>query len=265
MKSLTKVSIITVSYNSESTVRETIESIIGQDYQNIEYIIVDGNSTDNTSSIVKSYGSKISKFVSEKDNGLYDAMNKGIRMATGDIIGIINSDDIYSSQNIISKVVAIFETKSVDVVYGDLYYFRTGFPDIPIRNYKGKIFSLTRAKYGLMPPHPTFFIKKKTYEKYGYFDTNFTLSADFDLILRFLGIHKVSFEYIPEILVKMRMGGKSTSSLKRVVTMNRESMLACKKNGIRTNVFKFHIKYLIKVFSVSGFREIIYLFGSYSK
>jgi glycosyltransferase involved in cell wall biosynthesis len=247
-----KVTIITVSYNSAETIRETIDSVLSQDYPNIEYIIVDGLSTDETPEIVIGYGNRISKFKSEKDDGLYDAMNKGISMATGDIIGILNSDDIYSGSGVISEVMTVFNEKKVDIVYGDLYYFRTGFPDTPLRYYKGGTFSLRRVRYGLMPPHPTFFIKKEVYNKHGKFNTQYTLSADFDLILRFLGVHKVPFEYMPKVLVKMRTGGKSTSSLKRTLIMNREDLQSCKSNGVKTNILKFYSKYLIKIFHSIG-------------
>lgn len=245
-----KVSIITVSYNSSKTIRDTIDSVLSQDYTDIEYIIIDGNSTDGTQDIVRSFGPRISRFVSEKDNGLYDAMNKGLALATGEIIGIINSDDIYAHSKIISSIVSVFKSKSIDITYGDLFYFKTGFPDLPLRYYKGGHFSLKRVTYGLMPPHPTFFIRKSIYEKYGNFDTQFTLSADFDLILRFLGIYKVAFAYIPEVIVKMRTGGKSTSSLKRTLIMNREDIRSCKKYGLKTNLFKFHLKYVVKLFQL---------------
>lgn len=243
-----KISIITVSYNSATTIRDTIDSVLSQNYQNLEYIVVDGKSTDGTQEIVASYGSRVSKFISEKDNGLYDAMNKGIALASGDIIGILNSDDVYASADIFSKVVSAMRSYKADVVYGDLYYFKTGFPNTALRYYRGGVFSLKRVQFGLMPPHPTFFIKRKVYEKFGSFDTSFTLSADFDLILRFLGFHKVPFHYLPEILVKMRTGGKSTSSLKRTLIMNREDLRSCKKYGLKTNVLKFYLKYPIKTF-----------------
>ncbi|GHN00227.1 glycosyl transferase [Cytophagales bacterium WSM2-2] len=243
-----KVTIITVTFNSAATIRETIESVLSQDYPNIEYIIIDGLSVDGTQEIVKSYGSSIAHFISEKDKGLYDAMNKGIEIASGDVIGIINSDDLYAHPKIISNIVSVFEKDNVGIVYGDLIYFKTGMPDVPIRYYKGGVFSTRRVQYGLMPPHPTFFIHKNVYTKYGKFDLQFTLSADFDLILRFLGVHKVQFKYCPEVFVKMRTGGKSTSSLKRTLIMNREDLSSCQKNGIYVNPFKFYLKYPIKFF-----------------
>jgi glycosyltransferase involved in cell wall biosynthesis len=243
-----KFSIITVSYNSAATIRETIESVVEQDYPNIEYIVVDGGSSDGTQEIVKSYGTKISKFVSEKDHGLYDALNKGIGMSTGDIIGILHSDDLYINPSIVTTVANSFVSSKVDIVYGDLFYFKSSMPDIPLRYYKGGTFSMKRVSFGLMPPHPTFFIKRTAYESFGGFDLQFTLSADFDLILRFLGIHRLPFHYIPKPLVKMRIGGKSTSSIKRTLIMNREDLASCKKNGVKTNVLKFYLKYPIKTF-----------------
>lgn len=245
-----KISIVTVCFNSAETIRETIESVLSQDYPNIEYIIVDGLSTDSTLEVVKEYGDKITKVISERDRGLYDAMNKGIDLSSGDIIGILNSDDLYADRSILSRVAQTFDSKNVDVVYGDLYYFRTGSPEKPVRYYKGGKFSLARVRYGLMPPHPTFFINKKLYLNHGKFDTQFTLSADFDLILRFLGVHNVPFEYLPEVLVKMRVGGKSTSSLKRTLIMNQEDLRSCRKNGVKTNIFKFYSKYLTKIINL---------------
>lgn len=242
-----KITVITVSYNSAATIGETIDSVLGQDYPDIEYIIVDGLSVDGTREIVTSYGNRIAKFISEKDGGLYDAMNKGIGMATGQIIGILNSDDLYADRSVLSRVAQAFQAHPVDVLYGDLYYFRTGATEKPVRHYKGGNFSMRRVSYGLMPPHPTFFVKKSAYDKFGKFDTQFTLSADFDLILRFLGVHQIPFLYIPEVLVKMRLGGKSTSSLKRLFVMNSEDLDSCKRHGVKTNVFKFHLKYLAKI------------------
>ncbi len=243
-----KITIITVCFNSLNTIQETINSVLSQDYKDIEYIIIDGLSSDGTQDVVRNYGSRITKFISEKDNGLYDAMNKGIDMASGDIIGILNSDDLYAHAKVISQAVSAFDQKNIDAVYGDLYYFKTGFPNTPLRYYRGGVFSIKKVEYGLMPPHPTFFIKKEVYKKYGKFDTQYSLCGDFDLILRFLGVHKVPFEYIPNVLVKMRTGGKSTSSLKRTFIMNREDLHSCKKNGVKTNLFKFYSKYLIKIF-----------------
>lgn len=245
-----KISIVTVCYNSVGTIRDTIESVLGQDYPNVEHIIIDGLSTDGTQEIVRKYLSETTKFYSEKDNGLYDAMNKGLGLASGDIIGILNSDDIYASDKVLSLIAKTFEHNHVGIVYGDLYYFKTGHPDKPLRYYVGGMFSKKRVSYGLVPPHPTFFIKREIYELYGKFDTRYTLSADFDLIVRMLGVHKVPFKYLPQVLVKMRIGGKSTSSLKRTFIMNKEDLISCGRNGIKTNIFKFYSKYIVKLLTL---------------
>jgi glycosyltransferase involved in cell wall biosynthesis len=248
-----KISIITVCYNSATTIRETIDSVLAQDYPNIEYVIVDGDSTDATKQIITSYSDQISIFKSEKDNGLYDAMNKAIGLATGDIIGILNSDDVYATVDVISTVSREFETSGVDCVFGDLYYFKTGNKDKPLRYYRGKSFSRNKIRLGITPPHPTFFVKREMYEKYGKFDLQFRFAADFDLMLRFLYVHSISYSYIPKILVKMRLGGISTGGIRRLIEINKEDLRSYRKNCVRTNFFLFHIKYLFKILDVRSF------------
>lgn len=253
---LPKISIITVCYNSAETIRETIESVLSQDYLNVEYIIFDGASSDETLEIVKGYGSKIS-FTSEKDEGLYDAMNKAIDRATGEFVGILNSDDLYASKTILSEVVRAFETRQVDSVFGDLYYFSNGAQDKPIRYYKGDKFKREKIRQGLTPPHPTFFVRKTIYEKYGKFDTQFRLAADFDLMSRFLYVHSISFAYLPTTMVKMRMGGISTGSFRRIIEINKEDLASLRKNKIPTNFLLFHLKYFYKVFGVKNFAALL--------
>jgi glycosyltransferase involved in cell wall biosynthesis len=250
-----KISIITVSYNSAKTISETIESVLMQDYRDIEYIIFDGQSTDGTQDIVRSFGSRISKFVSEKDNGLYDAMNKAIDVATGDVVAILNSDDLYATPQTITHVMKAFADHKVDAVFGDLYYFRTGDTEKSIRYYSAKTFKPEKVKMGLLPPHPSFFVKRAVYAKYGKFDLQFRYASDFDLMSRFLCVHKVSYHYLPEVIVKMRMGGISTVSLGRIIEINKEDLASCKKNGIRTNFFLFHFKYFEKVFHIKSFSD----------
>lgn len=254
---MVKVSIITVSYNSADTIRETIDSVLSQDYPNVEYIIMDGLSKDGTQDVVLSYGSRISKFVSEKDDGLYDAMNKAIDLANGDIVGILNSDDLYADTTIISRVVKAFEKEKVDSVFGDLYYFSTSNPDKAIRYYRGDKFKREKVRLGLTPPHPTFFVRKWVYDKYGKFDVRFRLAADFDLMSRFLYVHSVSFAYLPINMVKMRMGGISTGSFQRIIEINREDLASLKKNNIPTNFLLFHLKYFYKVFGVKNFAALL--------
>jgi len=238
-----KISIITITYNSEKTLDDTIKSVLSQNYKNIEYIIVDGNSKDSTIDIVKSYGDKISKFVSEKDSGIYDAMNKGLRLATGDVVGILNSDDFYSDENVIQKIVTVFEENPVDSVFADLIYVKPNDLTTTTRYYDSSYFSPGKFKYGWMPAHPTFFVKRRIYQQYGLFDTTYKIAADYELLTRFLGRYHISYFYIKEALVTMRLGGISTRNLKSNFILNHEIIRACKENGIYTNWLMVLSKY----------------------
>jgi glycosyltransferase involved in cell wall biosynthesis len=251
-ESTPKVSIITVSFNSSSTIRETIESVLAQDYPNLEYIIVDGDSTDGTQSIIEEYRSRIAVYVSEKDQGLYDAMNKAIGMATGDVVGILNSDDVYADHSILSQVMSHFRSKNIDCVFGDLYYFSGEDKDKPLRYYRGKNFSRWKIRLGITPPHPTFFVRRSVYEKYGAFDLQYRYAADFDLMARFLYVKAISYAYLPVTMVKMRMGGVSTGSFRRLIEINREDLRSCRNLGIRTNFMLFHFKYFSKILEVTN-------------
>jgi len=241
-----KVSIITVVWNGEKTIKDTIESVLSQTYSDIEYILIDGCSTDKTVEIINDYEQKISKFISEPDNGIYDAMNKGIDMATGDIVGILNSDDFYIDELTIGKVVKEFEEKLVDSVYADLVYIKPENLNKTVRYYDSSIFNPSKFAYGLMPAHPTFFVKREIYKKYGMFRTDLKVAADFDILARFLYIHKISYSYINEVLVKMRTGGVSTS-FSSIWINNIETLKVCRENGIKTNIFKIFHKYPKKI------------------
>jgi len=234
-----KISIITITYNSEKTIKDTIESILNQTYKNVEYIIVDGKSNDMTIEIVKSYKNKISKFISEKDNGIYDAMNKGLELATGDIIGILNSDDVYFDKYVIEGVVKRFKEKFVDSVYGDLYYVEENDVNKVVRYWKSSHFIEGSFAKGWHPPHPTFFVKREVYEKYGFFDLEMKVSADFELMLRFLEKYDISTTYLPKVLVRMRTGGESNKSIKNIIAGNKSILRAFDKNGIKVNKFMY--------------------------
>ena len=229
-----KISVITITYNSEKTLRDTIESVLSQSYQDIEYVIVDGKSKDGTCDIVRSYGDRISKFVSEKDNGLYDALNKGIRLATGDVVGFLHSDDIFASTETIKMIAEAFTKFQVDSVYGDLVYVDQNDTEKIIRFWRSHKFSRARALTGWMPPHPTFYAKRYVYENYGGFNTTFKCSADYESILRFLVRFKVSTFYIPIILVRMRMGGVSNKGIKNLIRKSLEDIRAMHINGLIT-------------------------------
>lgn len=241
-----KISIITVVWNNKKTIKDAIESVLGQTHKDIEYIIIDGASTDGTVEVVKSYGNKIGKFVSEPDKGLYDAMNKGIALASGDVVGILNSDDFYVDNGVIERIVKEFEKSQVDSVFADLVYVKSENLDKIVRHYDSSYFTPQKFAYGWMPAHPTFFVKRWVYEKYGVFRTDLKIGADFDILARFLYTHKISYSYMKEVLVKMRLGGVSTS-FSSIWINNIEQLRVCRQNGIDTNIFKILSKYPSKL------------------
>ncbi len=243
-----KISIITVAYNAEKTIEGTIQSVAGQDYSNIEYLVVDGASKDGTLAICDRHQDTITHLISEPDKGIYDAMNKGLAFASGDYVGILNSDDLYAKPNVISEVVAkLIETGS-ESLYGDLVMVDPDNLDRIVRYYSAKNFTLKRFEKGDMPPHPTFFVRRSVYEKYGNFKTHFKIGSDFDLMLRFLYIHKISTTYLPLTMVRMRTGGVSSAGIKNTIQINREIMAALKENKIPTSLLKIYSKYFTKVF-----------------
>lgn len=241
-----KISIITVVWNNAATIKDAIDSVLGQTYKNIEYIVVDGASGDGTVEVVQSYGDKISKFISEKDKGLYDAMNKGIALATGDVVGILNSDDFYIDEHVIEKIVKEFEEKGVDSVYADLVYVEPENIEKVVRYYDSSTCTPENFQYALYPAHPTFFVKRWVYDKYGVFKTDYKIGADFDIMARLLYVHKISYSYIKEPLIKMRVGGVSTS-FSSIWINSLEQLRVCIENEIKTNIFKIFMKYPIKL------------------
>ena len=242
-----KVSIITVSFNAEETISDTIKSVINQDYENIEYIILDGASKDKTCSIIKSFGFKVAKFISEPDKGIYDAMNKGLALATGDIIGILNADDVYADSNVISKVVNRFQEDKVEGLYADLVYVKRDDTNKITRYWRSGNYSKGKFLKGWMPPHPTFFVKREIYEKYGNFNLGLRSAADYEIMLRFIHKHEIKITYLPCIITKMRVGGQSNVSLKNRIKANKEDREAWKINGLKPGVFTLIRKPLSKV------------------
>lgn len=244
-----KVSIITVCYNSESTIEDTIKSVASQDYENIEYIIIDGGSTDNTNDIVKKYANNVDIYVSEKDDGLYDAMNKGVSLATGDIIGILNSDDFFMSQSSVSELISGFNHPNIDAVYSDLIYVDENNTDKVTRLYSSKPFRKSLIKFGIMLPHPTFYAKKSVYDKCGSYKLNYRVAADFEFIARCVS-KGITLNRVPKITVKMREGGISSSGLMWRVHQNFEIVRACRENAIRTNIGMIALKLPYKLFTL---------------
>jgi glycosyltransferase len=227
-----KVSIITVTYNSEKYLEDCILSIQNQTYPDIEYIVVDGKSTDGTLSIVRKYEGFISRWISETDKGMYDAINKGMQMSTGNIIGILNSDDILENENVVQQIVDAFQQQGVDSIYGDLEYVDPNDLQKKYRIWKGKPYKRSLFHCGFMPAHPTFYFKRDVFEKYGGYENHFYSAADYELMSRYLYKYRISAYYIPKLLVKMRRGGQSNNSIKKRLRANRRDYLAMKKNGI---------------------------------
>lgn len=245
-----KLSLITVTYNSGATLAYTIKSVLSQTYPDIEYIIVDGASKDNTVAIIKEYEPLFKgriKWISEPDKGLYDAMNKGIRLATGDIIGILNSDDFFTNQNVLQKVADTFnEDASLDAVYGDVHFVNPEDLERCVRYYSSRVFNRKLMKLGFMPAHPSFYVRKECFEKYGIYKTDYKIAADFEFLLRVIYKNKIKTKYIPFDMVTMRTGGASTSGLESHKRIMKEHLRAFHENDIYTNVFLLSLRYIYK-------------------
>ncbi len=242
-----KISIVTITYNSAATLEQTILSVLNQTYENIEYIIVDGLSTDTTLQIIEQYKDRIHKVVSEKDKGLYDALNKGLKLATGVYTGIIHSDDFYLNNEVIQQVVDAFENTNADAVYGDLYYVDSINTDKITRKWRSGTYKANLFKWGWMPPHPSFFVKKACYESFGYFTDQLRSAADYELMLRLIHKHKIALTYLPHFLVKMRIGGMSNKSIKNRVKANNEDAKAWTLNGLKPYFFTTWLKPIRKI------------------
>ena len=242
-----KVSIITVSYNSEATIEDTIHSVLKQTYSNIEYIIIDGDSSDGTLDIVRKHDDRIATVVSEKDKGIYDAMNKGIEQATGDVIGILNSDDFYASPTIIEQVVDAFHKTGCDALYGDLVYVNQNQVEKVARYWKAGAYKPGAFKRGWMPPHPTFFVRADKYRELGGYNLELKSAADYELMLRFIHKHEIEVAYLPEVMIKMRVGGQSNQSLMNRLKANREDKKAWDINGLKPAPYTFIAKPVSKI------------------
>ena len=224
-----KISVITVVYNGEATIEETILSVHEQSYGNIEHIIVDGASTDNTMSIVKRHSDKISCYISEPDTGMYDAMNKGIDKSSGDIVGFLNSDDVYAGNEVLEKIHDAISKSGADACYGDLVYISNGNNKKIVRYWRSQDYVDGLCRRGWMPAHPTFYVRRETYRKHGVFSLNYKFQSDYEMSLRLLDVNNIQVAYIPEVLIKMRMGGVSNNSITNIIKGNIEAYRACKK------------------------------------
>ena len=242
-----KISIITVCYNSEKTISDCITSVVNQSYDNLEYIFIDGKSTDTTMEIIASFGDQIFKVVSEKDKGMYDAINKGIRMASGDIIGVLNSDDYYTDELVIEDGMSKFKEANADALYADLNYVDQIDTNNVVRYWKSGDYKPNSFLSGWMPPHPTFFIRKEWYLKYGEYSLELVSAADYELMLRMVLKHGARLAYLPRVIVNMRVGGMSNSSLRNRLRANKEDRKAWEMNGLTPKYYTLIFKPLRKI------------------
>lgn len=251
-----KVSIITVTYNSAKTLPDTIQSVLDQTYHHIEYLIIDGASTDGTQNVIKHFEPLFNgrmKWVSEKDHGIYDAMNKGIDMATGDVIGILNSDDYYTSNDVIERMISPFNNSELDAVYGDIHFIRDGQPDKCVRYYSSKPFRPQWLRFGFMPAHPSFYCRKSIYEKVGHYKTDYKIGSDYDMMVRMFCVHHINARYLPMDFVTMRTGGASTRNFQSRYQLIKDDVRACRENGIYTNPLMICLKFFYKIFEFIPF------------
>ena len=246
-----KISIITTTYYSERTIRHTMDSILSQTWQDYEYIIVDGASKDGTLDIIREYESRFGgrlRYISEPDKGIYDAMNKGFAMAKGDVIGILNSDDFYTSEDVLQSVVDGFKGEYVDAVYADIHYASNDDLTKCVRYYSSGVFRRWMMRFGMMPAHPSFYCRKAVYDQYGTFDTTYRIAADFDILMRLLFIHRIRTRYIKKDFVTMRMGGASTTGYGSWSLIMKEHLQIIKKYGVVSNRFMLSLRYIYKLF-----------------
>ncbi len=242
-----KISIITVCLNNRDTIGATIDSVLGQSHGDIEYIVIDGGSSDGTLQVVESYGSRIDRLTSGPDSGIYDAMNKGISIATGEVIGILNADDAYTDSEVLADLADRFEDPSLDACYADLVYVHRDNPEKIVRYWKAGEMELKKLYQGWIPPHPAFFIRSEAYRRYGAYLPSFRFSGDYELILRMLLRHRISCAYIPRVLVRMRTGGASNRSVTNIFRANLEAWRAWSINGLSIPFISFLRKPLSKI------------------
>ncbi|PZX92480.1 glycosyltransferase [Flavobacterium aquariorum] len=232
-----KISIITVVYNNEKTIQEAMKSVLLQSYKNIEYVIIDGGSKDNTVNLIDEFKDQLGYFVSERDKGLYDAMNKGIKACSGDVIGILNSDDLYQDLDVLAAVMEQFNNDpDLDILYGDLVYVKSDDTNKVVRNWKSKSYCNNFFENANVPPHPSLFVRSKVYKEAGLFDLQYKLAADYELMLRMFKKHNFKSKYINRLIIKMRLGGATNQSFTNIVNQNKEILKAWKNNNLQAPV-----------------------------
>jgi glycosyltransferase involved in cell wall biosynthesis len=242
-----KISIITASYNSALTITDTLESVKAQNYKDVEPIVFDGASNDGTVEILKNHAQNLTYWKSEPDKGIYDALNKGIALATGDIIGFLNADDVYAHRDVLAHVANAIESENLDAVYADITFFDQKQPGKVLRRYSSKGFSPDRIAWGWMPAHPSLYMRSEVYHRLGPFKTDYKIAGDYEYVARSFGTNKLRYKYIPEVFVRMRIGGVSTGGWRNTILLNQEVIRACRENGLATNTLKIMSKYPMKL------------------
>ena len=248
-----KITIVTTTYNSASTLRDTMESVLAQTHKDIEYWVIDGGSEDDTLGLIKEYEPLFDgrmKWISEPDNGLYDALNKGISRATGDVVGILNSDDFYTSPTVLEQVAAGF-SDDVDAVYGDIHFVRPSDLGKCVRYYSSKLFRPWALRFGFMPAHPSFYVRREVYERCGGYALDYKLAADYDMMVRLLYKEKIRCKYLSVDMVTMRTGGMSTKNVRNRLLLTKEDVKACRRYGLYSNFLMCSCKYAVKLFEFS--------------
>ena len=242
-----KISIITVAFNAASTIADTLESVAAQTHPEIEHIVVDGASTDGTLEIVERHGKHVARLISEPDQGIYDAMNKGLGLATGEVIGFLNADDVYADNRVLERVSAIMAKDDLDALFGDAEFVSPTRPNQPLRRYRSERFRPERIAWGWMPAHPALFLSRSVYERFGKFRTDYRIAGDFELVARIFHGGTLAYRHVPEVLVRMRTGGISTGGWRNTLMLNREVLQACRENHIPINLLKILSKYPAKL------------------
>lgn len=248
-----KISVITATFNSSATIKDTMESVLAQTHQDFEYLVIDGGSKDDTMEIVKRYQGKFGtrlRYISEPDKGIYDAMNKGILMATGDVVGILNSDDFYTKDNVLERVASALEDPEIDAVYGDIHYVHDNDLDTCTRYYSSRLFKRSLMRLELIPAHPSFYSRRTVYEQYGGFDLSYKVAADFENLLRLIFVNRIRIRYIPMDFVTMRAGGASTSGIKSHIQIMKDHLRAMRANGVYSNMFLLSLRYPYKIYEI---------------
>lgn len=245
-----KISIITVAYNSADTIAETMNSVAKQTYADLEHLVVDGASTDNTVKIAQAQSTSCTRITSEPDNGIYDAMNKGLAKATGDIVCFLNADDAYADPEVLSRVAYEMQQHGLDALFGDVVFFNPSAPQRSVRRYRSDRFSPDSLAYGWMPAHPALFMKRSIYQQLGGFRTHFRIAGDFDFVARAFAPGQLRYRHLPLIMVRMQSGGVSNAGLRSKWLLNQEVLRSCRENGIRTNIFKILSKYPMKLMEI---------------